>query len=391
MSKFIKSVSLAILFLFPVFFITGCQDKNEIESLGFIVAMGVDTDNNEDFKVSLQVIRKGASTERNQDAEVLVYVSTGKTISGAVANISKQMSKKIKFSNEKCIIVGQRLAERGIQPVLDFSLRRSDIRPIVPILVTKGEAIDIVKTRTKQNSISGYEIDNLVKIQRNLGVAAVSTSLDFEKNKRGKECSRECVNTAGIIMKKTPRDTGSENDLSISGSAVFKNCKLIGYMSEKETRGMNWIKGKVRRGTITIQKDGDTINTNILRAGSYIEAQEEKNEVVIHVKVTEKSNIDEVNKNSGEDMDFNSNPDLVDFLSENQNEAIYDEIISALNVAKNTLGVDIFGFGNVVYEECPKIWNHLKENWNENFSKLRVDVNVDSNITRTGILSKSIN
>ncbi|WP_017752945.1 Ger(x)C family spore germination protein [Clostridium tyrobutyricum] len=376
---------LIIIFSFCPFIITGCQDKNEVESLGFVSALGVDLDDNNNFMVSLQVIRRGISLEQNQDSRTLVYVSSGKTINEAISNISRQLSKKIKFSNEKCIVIGEKLAEHGIQSVIDFSLRVNDVRPVVPILITKGTAVDIIKTRTKENSVSGYDIGDMVRKQRDLGVIGKCTNLDFEENKN------EGVNVCGLISKGNLRDNKSEYDLIISGSAVLKKYKLVGYMNEEETRGMNWVRGKIKHGSILIKDDSaGKINLNILSSKSRLTASIEPKGIHINVNIKEKSNINEVNQDTLQNLDFNSNPDILNFLAEKQDKAIYDEVILAANASKNRLSVDIFGFGDLLYKKYPDEWKKVKGNWNKNFRNVKITVNVSSSIKHTGLLSRSI-
>ncbi|WP_338432668.1 Ger(x)C family spore germination protein [Clostridium tyrobutyricum] len=387
MNKF-KRVNLFILiiiFSFCPFIITGCEDKNEVESLGFVSAVGVDLDDNNDFMVSLQIIKRGISLEQNQDSRSLIYVSSGKTINEAISNISRQLSKKIKFSNEKCIVIGQKLAEHGIQSVIDFSLRVNDVRPVVPILITKGIAVDIIKTCTKANSISGYDIGDMVRMQREFGVIGDSTNLDFEKNKN------EDVNVCGVISKKDLRDNKSEYDFIVSGSAVLNKYKLVGYMNEEETRGMNWINGKIERGSVLIKDDSEgKINLNILSSKSRLTASIEPKGIHINVNIKEKSNINEINQDILHDLDFNANPNIMYFLAKKQDKAIYDEVMSAIDAAKNKFSADIFGFGDLLYKKHPEEWEKVKENWNENFRNLQINVDVSSSIKHTGILSKSI-
>jgi spore germination protein KC len=215
----------------------------------------------------------------------------------------------------------------------------------------------------------------------------VATNLDFEKNKN----VEESVNSCSVISKKDTTNNESEHDLVISGSAVFKNYKLVGYMKEKETRGMNWLKGKIKYGNISIQfQDEDKVNLSILSCRSNLEASIVSNEVYIDVNVREKSNINEIDEKILGNLDFNSNPHILDYLSKKQDEFIYNEIMSAVNMSKNTFSADIFGFGDLLYKEHPKEWNKVKENWNENFKDAHINVNVSSQINQTGILSKSI-
>lgn len=63
--------------------------------------------------------------------------------------------------------------------------------------------------------------------------------------------------------------------------------------------------------------------------------------------------------------------------------------MSALKKAKE-LNSDIFGFGEAVHENYPNEWKHIENNWDEIFKKLDVEVMVDSNLQRTGRITKPL-
>lgn len=50
---------------------------------------------------------------------------------------------------------------------------------------------------------------------------------------------------------------------------------------------------------------------------------------------------------------------------------------------------DIFGFGEAIHRSNPEEWNKIKENWDEEFSDLTVNVKVDMKIRLTGTVNSS--
>lgn len=51
---------------------------------------------------------------------------------------------------------------------------------------------------------------------------------------------------------------------------------------------------------------------------------------------------------------------------------------------------DIFGFGEVVHRSDPRKWKTMKDSWNDTyFPNLKVEVEVDAFIRRTGLRSNS--
>lgn len=372
------------------FCLTGCMDKREIESLAFAVALGVDADSYNNVIASVQIIKAGSKKKEegtNEPSKAEVYVCSGNTIYDALNNLSQKLGMPIKFSNEKCLIIGEKFAELGVEPIIDLSLRFSDMRPITPILVTQGKASDILNLQTKENPISAFAIEALIKAQKRLGFAAVTTNLEFVNSIR----SESGITTCGVInIDKKDKDV-SDNSLILSGSAVFKKDKLIGFMNNRETRGMQWVKGKVRSGIIVIGTPKENkMSLNIIRSGSSIKPTIANKKIDIKVDIKEMSNIREIDQYKLENMDFNADPGIIDSLSRQQDEAIYKEVASAINAAQKRLNADIFDFGSSLYRDRPHEWNSLKNDWDEIFPYIDININISSEIKKTGAMSKSI-
>ena len=70
-------------------------------------------------------------------------------------------------------------------------------------------------------------------------------------------------------------------------------------------------------------------------------------------------------------------------------EAIRRECKRSLTRAKE-LKADIFGFGNVIYRKCPRLWEeNLAGRWEEAFCQLPVEFLVEAPIKRSGLILTS--
>jgi spore germination protein KC len=282
--------------------------------------------------------------------------------------------------------VGRKFAEAGIQPVIDFSLRFNDMRPTNPIFVTKNKACELLETQESGSYVSPSVISNLIERQKYLCKAPITTTMEFANNIK----SESGISVCGILsmdrrMKKT------HNNFVISGSAVFRRDRLIGYMDEEETCGMEWIRGKVKIGDILIQnKDKSKISLNIVKAKSRFNPIINGKFISFTVNITAQSNIREIYENKSQNMDFNADPNLIDELSKKQNEVIGERINLAINAAQNRLGADVFGFGETIYRDYPKDWSNIKKRWDNIFPHINIKVNVSSQIKQTGDLSNVI-
>lgn len=388
LKKYTIYIMLVLMFV-SNFCLTGCQDKNQIETLGFVVALGIDLGDNNEIIASIQMLKPNNDPKRETTggtSEIAVYTSSGSSIYNALYSISNKLNMPLKFSSNKYILVGRKFAEAGIQPVVDLSLRFNDMRPTTPILVTRCRAEELLKIQETGDHVSPNIISSLIKRQKYLCEASITTNLEFQNNMKGETG----VNTCGILSAdKNQKKT--HNNFVLSGSGVFKKDKLVGYMNDRETRGMYWIKGKVKLGDIiTENKNRNKISLDIVKSSSNLKPTIKDRSVYITSNIKIDSYIREIYENKVEDMDFNDNPDIIDQLSKKQDDAVAAEVNLAVNAAQNRLAADIFGFGDLLYREFPHEWEDMKDDWNSSFPHINIRVCVSSHIKQTGDLSNAI-
>lgn len=62
----------------------------------------------------------------------------------------------------------------------------------------------------------------------------------------------------------------------------------------------------------------------------------------------------------------------------------------AIQAAQKRFKSDIFGFGRQFYHKYPMQWKLLSHNWNEKFTTVKINVEVESQVRRIGTLDESI-
>lgn len=91
--------------------------------------------------------------------------------------------------------------------------------------------------------------------------------------------------------------------------------------------------------------------------------------VECHINLNELGTIDELEKIYEKDLRENINKTIVTLQKQYKS--------------------DVFGFGEAIYRSNPKEWNKMKDHWDEEFSKLMFNVEVDLKIVRTGTKDNS--
>lgn len=383
-----KIVSIFMIVAFMTGF-TGCKEsKQEVNQMGMVLATGFDLTEDGRYLITIQILNpqgessdnyKKNDTEGKSDAAV--FSSLSDTPASAPANLAKSYGKPIFFGHSKYVVLGERLAKTGTAKFMDSVFRIRTARPDVAVFVTKGKASDIIEADLPDEKIPADKVENLINFQKEKRYSPMTSRLKFANALLNKTSAP----ILGVINMKN--EFNSDNTFDLSGTAVFKEDKLIGYMDMNETRGMQWIRGKVQDGVIVGHlPDNKLASFSVLKSKSKIKPVLKNGALRMEVNIFAEGNVMEMTA----PLDPMKNYKVMDELSEAQSNAIKNEALLALNTAQKKYNADVFGFGTVISEDYPDFWNKIKSNWPSIFSKLKVDVKVTSSVKRPGIISKPI-
>ena len=381
-----RIVSIFMIIAFITAF-TGCREsKQEVNQMAMVLATGFDLTSEGKYIYTVQILNpQGSSDSKDKSSEgtsdIAVFTSTGESPADAMNKLSESCGKPLFFAHSKYVILGENLAKAGTSLFLDSSLRRRTTRPENLLFVTKGKASDIIKANVPDEKVPTDKIENITKFQAAKGYSPMVSRLKFANALSNKSSAP----TLGVISLKN--QFNSDNTFDVSGTAVFKEDKLIGYMDMNETRGMQWIRGKVQDGVIVGHlPDNKLVSFSVLKSKSKIKPVLKNGALRMEVNIFAEGNVMEMSA----PLDPMKNYKVMDELSEVQSDAIKNEALLALNTAQKKYNADVFGFGTVISEDYPDFWNKIKSNWPSIFSKLKIDVKVTSSVKRPGIISKPI-
>lgn len=180
------------------------------------------------------------------------------------------------------------------------------------------------------------------------------------------------------------------SELKVGGTAVFKGNKMAGWLDERESRGLLWVRGKVKGGIITVScgsgGGGDQrFSIEILSNGSKIEPELVDGELSVTVKITADTSIQEA-----ECRQELEKPEVIKSIENSLADAVRGEVEAALARAQREYRSDVFGFGEAVHRKYPGVWKEVKNDWKEIYPDLPVYVEVDARIARTGLVTKPV-
>ncbi len=385
-------------------FLSGCWSRVEVNDLAFVTATGVDKMEDGKIRVTLQIAiprmlgapgQGGFGGEKDIGTKAVWVVSEkGITIMDAYRKLQEKLPREIFLSHSRIIIIGEKMAQAGVSPILDFFTRYREARMRSYVLFTKGEALKNLKFIPKFEKIPAEVMREEEERDMGLGVNLKDfTHMLVAEGVEPIASEIELVPSNVIRGEESPNQKSQskvETNESIEGAAIFKKDKLIGWMNDRETRGILWLRNKIKTGVITInipkEKGHGKVSVQIFKSETEIIPILKQGELSLRAKV--RVNADLYENSSKMDL---SNPREVLFLEKKLGEAIEDRIQVTLDKAQNKFKSDIFGFGTAVQRKYPKEWeNKFKARWDQEFPKLPAKINVDVTVDRTGLTKKSL-
>lgn len=383
-----RFISIFILITF-IFTLSGCRkSKQELNELGVVLNSGFDLSSDGKYIFTAQILNTQgdtAATSKNNtnetSSDVVVFSALGDTPYSAANNLGESYGKPLFFGHSRYIVLGENLASSGLSLFIDSLLRIRTTRPDTLLLVTKGMAADIVKASTSNERIPSNEIENIHKFQNVKGYSPMVSGLEFA-NSLSNKTSAPILGTIALKNK-----YGTDNTFDVSGTAVFKGDKLIGFMNDTETRGVQWVRGRVQGGIILgYFSPNKLISFFQLQSKSKITPILKGNSISIQIDIKSEGNVVEMSA----PLNPMKNHKIMYELNASLSNAIKNEILAALNTAQKKYKLDIFNFGNTIEQKYPDFWNKNKKNWSSIFPNIKIDVNVTSNVNRPGVISKPV-
>jgi spore germination protein KC len=390
---FILCITVSVL-------LTGCWSRTEPKNLSITNSVLFDVSDNGEIQITKENMKPsgeagGKGGRESEKSSVDLLISKGKTVAEAVRD---ELNGRILFGgNLKARLFTERFAESGLVPTLDFLARDHLVDETPYMAVVRGQNPErVYDSDVGVSEMAGNFISDMAKTQPNTKSESVYvTTLDFIKDyfSDGKQPVMGLIDiapneTKAIVNPQAGSQSsqgGSEKDymLVYSGLAAFKDDKLVGYMDRIETRAYNFVVKKLK-STVVSLPDGITA-AKVTKSGSKIKTHTENGQATLDVNIKVAFSVIQV----GGTLEANQISPLKT-LEQAFNKQLEEEISASIHKAQQEFKSDIFGFGTYVNIQHPNEWKNMKSNWDELFSKAKVNVKVNSTIVMSGETERSI-
>lgn len=370
-----KAVVLLIVVLCAVAVLNRNTFKDDISHRAVVQGVGIDINDDGTYTVTLETINTEnySSGEKTAKPVMNVRTLTGKTVSSAIKNAYSIDGKTPVLSQNRVIVIGKALAEKGIMPSLDFFIRDAENYPTAQIVTVEEKAADFFKNASGETTV----------VSRNIESILLTSDEDTQVSSITLAELVNCYKSVGQSFYMPVISTHKEKDSTevfAKGTAVFKDGKLAFNLSEEETSALNFLGNNVRKGTVNFLFNGISASASIIKSKVKREIDYSSENPSFLIKVKIEADIAEIDS----DTAYNPSEEEVRALAKSAEESLKGEIEALCRKLYSEEKADAPGLARLIYIYYPKKFRANEKNLSEIMTNSQYSAEVKISIRRIG-------
>ncbi len=367
-----------ILLLLPMS--AGCWDVKDISNQAFVTCIGLDAVSDPDlpgfmdaaeYKLTFEIINPAKLADNSGGPATIIETVEAPSIGKAVEILQSRISRQITLSHLRVLLVGDKLArQKDFTDPADYFEKNAEVALRMRLMFVQGhEARDVLNIKPKQGKSLSDELVALTQIERNTSLAQTNPFNSFMQDLR---------TTGGRALGSRVLVHENRKILIRSGSAVFNNRKLAGWLDCTETEDANWI---TRETPAVLQGHLDglffTFRADRVKTDIIPEIREGKPFFKIKIKV--EGNILE---EQGRQIDL-SNPENMDKITNTISGVVRKSAAMAISKSQKEFGIDYLGLGQAFNNRYPEAYKNM--DWKKVYPDIPVEINVKCTFSKSGL------
>ena len=367
LSKCIK-IFFSLFLCFLLF--TGCTGSRHLKDLFIVEGLGIDYyDNN--LSVTLQGLKVNVSNASDTPLGNMVVntSASGTTVSNAINNIAKAVSKRAFFGHNKIIVLSKELAQNDIKNYIDYFLRSEDSRADVAICVRHEKAKFILESKENDANVPSENILFLINNNEETGQSILVNENEFLMLYEDKY--------SDIYLPVIERKD-DESTVKSAGIALFSDNRLAYITNDIETKGFVILNNKAKDVLIQISDekfgkiDVKLSNIKCKKSASIVE-----NKAYFNVEINADIILGEIEKGTQNKLSKKDNKRLCALVEKACNEMISETYNACIYAKSNALRI-----GKFIARDCPEYYEKHLSDSNGGFQEAELNVNSYINLEK---------
>lgn len=367
LSKCIK-IFFSLFLCFLLF--TGCTGSRHLKDLFIVEGLGIDYyDNN--LSVTLQGLKVNVSNASDTPLGNMVVntSASGTTVSNAINNIAKAVSKRAFFGHNKIIVLSKELAQNDIKNYIDYFLRSEDSRADVAICVSNEKAKFILESKENDANVPSENILFLINNNEKTGQSILVNENEFLMLYEDKY--------SDIYLPVIERKD-DESTVKSAGIALFSDNRLAYITNDIETKGFVILNNKAKDVLIQISDEKfGKIDVKLSNIKCKKSASIAENKVYFNVEINADIILGEIEKGTQNKLSKKDNKRLCALVEKACNEMISKTYNACIYAKSNALRI-----GKFIARDCPEYYEKHLSDSNGGFQEAELNVNSYINLEK---------
>lgn len=412
-----------LLMIILLVLLSGCNGSHETDQLAYVVAIGVDREENGRFLVTYQIAvpreiagggdsGSGESDSSGGKKSFINISLVGASFAETRNELKSAISLVPVMYQAKMIILGEDLARKGVGDVLAPLARFREFRGSMYVTVAAGRAKEFLEHNKPSISTSSNKYYELMMQSDQVAGSFLATSLHafyhhvkqpgedayvtfVGVNPQAKsekiEKNPAANQTRGKHKMETPQVAGNiersgGNEAEFMGVAVFHGDRMTGVLDSHQTRILSMLLRRFKNGFISVE---DPLITQGKKGINLHYVVSEPPDV--KVGFADGKPIVQVNlKLEGEITSIASGIHYEDIEKRHQLEAymsnLFTEDLLDFFQTTQAMNSDVFGVGNYYRSQFSLLSAYRDFDWKNRYSLAQISGNVEFKIRRTGLM-----
>lgn len=356
--------------------LSGCWSRREMNDLGVVVTIGIDRVKADQLEVILTVAQPGAagsgksSGGGGQVKPKTVIRRTGRTLIEAIRRTELSIPRRLSFSHNQVVILGEALARENLDPILDFLLRKGELRLSSQIYLLRGASvIELLQMEPLMENLMATALQELVTNRAGLEVEL-----------RQFFAARSTPYQAPMmpILRLRPHEGAEPQapplEAELAGAAVTENGHVVGTLDSETVRGLIWLAGGARHGVVTAEcpdQPGRWLSARVARSGHKLRTYWRGDQIAFKLELSGQLAIVDMQ------CDFVlDDPKTIGKVQAAFQKRLIERTRQAIDATK-AIPADPLFFGERVRAYHPAYWRKVGNRWSKVWADTPVQISAD--------------
>ena len=393
-------LSLSLVFI-------GNERSTEVVNRALVHAVGIDMDDN-GYTVTLQIFQsEGAGTDTQIDSSksnIRVVSNTAKTFDEAMKLCENQLGNYLFIGHNQVIVLGNSTDFNDPKELFSYFINESDNFLGVDVVLAENTAKEILDIKIPIGTISTEYFKEVVKMYSDKGEAYPSDMVDFlnetmvpdtsailpvislkqeepssqdeSSGQQGQSTEQQGGEQQGGEQQGGEQQGGEESQssppeentlYSINSSAIISRGKIVGTISNEETKCISLMTDKTKYSTIDVSHDQNNISVKLNNRHCKTKIYTENGKIIYDVNLSLKGISNNVTYTTDDKKEISKQ---IETKLESQCSSIFNKTLKEYNS-------DIFNIYGLIKHYCPKLYLKYKDNFEVLKANTQLKINVD--------------